>query len=122
MMKLKNRMEICKVRLLYCGYLQTDVEYLDNSAENLQVWGVSEEFERIRSFDIAQGRFLSAFEINSGKNICIIGNTIAEELFQGMNPLGRTIQVSRQENHHHRCVSPKKANQFLAAAAWTRWF
>jgi putative ABC transport system permease protein len=40
----------------FIGVMQSDVEYLDNLAENLQVWGTSEDFEGIRSFNIAQGR------------------------------------------------------------------
>jgi len=88
---LKSRMDHIEAAC-FLGIMQSDVEYLDNSAENLQIWGVSEEFEGIRSFNIVNGRFLTAGEINSVRNVCIIGNTIAEELFQGQNPLGRTIK------------------------------
>jgi putative ABC transport system permease protein len=77
----------------FIGVMQSDVEYLDNLAENLQVWGTSEDFEGIRSFNIAQGRFISNLEINSGRNVCVIGSSVAKELFQGVNPLGQTIRL-----------------------------
>jgi len=86
--RLTNAETVC-----FIGVIQTDVEYLDNRAENLLLWGVSEEFNEVRSFDISRGRFLSPFEINSGKNICIIGYTLAEELFGETDPLGKTIKV-----------------------------
>lgn len=81
----------------FLGVIQSDVEYLDNLAENLQIWGVSDEFEGIRSFNIARGRFLTSLEINSGRNICVIGYSIAEELFQGQNPLGRTLRFKGKD-------------------------
>ena len=89
--ELKTRLDNIEAAC-FLGILQTDIEYLDNRAENLQLWGVSNEFERIRSINIAQGRFLSSFEINSGKNNCVIGYSLANELFQGRSPLGRTIR------------------------------
>jgi len=89
--ELKSRMDNIKAAC-FIGVLQTNIEYLDNQAENLQLWGVSNEFNTIRSFDISQGRFLSSLEINSGKNNCVIGYSIADELFQGRSPLGRSIR------------------------------
>jgi putative ABC transport system permease protein len=89
--QLKSRMK--KVQTIcFISAIQTDVEYLDNRAENLFLWGVSEEFSQARSFDISSGRFLSPFEINSGKSTCIIGYSIADELFPGINPIGKTIK------------------------------
>ena len=89
---LKSRTDDIKAAC-FISIIQTDVEYLDNKAEGFQLWGTSSEFEEIRSFDIAQGRFLSTLEINSGKNNCIIGYTLADELFQGQSPLGKRIRI-----------------------------
>ena len=61
------------------------------------LWGITEEFEQVRSFDIYRGRFFSDFEINSGRNFCVIGYTLAEELFRGMDPLGREIKLQGKE-------------------------
>ena len=90
--QLKSRLTTAET-VCFLGVIQTDVEYLDNRAENLLLWGVSEEFNEVRSFDISRGRFLSPFEINTGKNICIIGYELAEELFGDTDPLGKTIKV-----------------------------
>jgi len=93
---LKDRMKEIKTAC-FLAAVQTDVEYLDNKAENFQLWGVSDEFEDIRSFNISQGRFHSPLEINSGKNNCIIGYTLADELFQGRSPLGRKIRLKGKD-------------------------
>jgi putative ABC transport system permease protein len=93
---LKDQVSVIK-GACFIGVTSSDVEYLDNKADNLMIWGTSSEFEEIRSFSISQGRFLSSFEINSGKNNCLIGYTIAEKLFEGKNPLGRTIRFKGKE-------------------------
>lgn len=90
--ELKDRMKNMEAAS-FIAAITSDIEYLDNRAENLQVWGTSDEFEDIRSFSIAQGRFLSPLEINSAKNTCIIGHDIATELFEGQSPLGQTIRI-----------------------------
>ena len=89
---LKDRMKDIKTAC-FIAAIQTDVEYLDNKAENFQLWGVTNEFAEIRAFDISQGRFLSPLEIGTGKNNCVIGFTLADELFQGKSPLGRSIRI-----------------------------
>jgi putative ABC transport system permease protein len=94
--EVKSRMKNVKT-VSYTAAIQTDVEYLDNSLDNMMLWGVTEEFEQVRSFDIRKGRFFSAYEINSGKSFCVIGNTIAEELFKDIDPLGKSIKVQHKE-------------------------
>ncbi len=83
----------------FIAILQTDIEYLDNKAENIMVWGSSEEFETIRSFDIHSGRFISSYDINSGKNNCVIGYNLAEELFPGINPIGRSVRFKNKKTN-----------------------
>jgi putative ABC transport system permease protein len=94
--KLKNRMRNVK-SVSFSAAIQTRVEYLDNSAENMMLWGITEEFEQVRSFNIFRGRFLSGYEINSGRNFCVIGYTIADELFKGVDPLGKKIKVQGKQ-------------------------
>jgi len=77
----------------FIGVIGANIEYLNRSVSNIQVWGSSEEFGDIRSYSINSGRFFTPFEMRNGRNTCIIGNTIAEELFNGIDPLGREVQV-----------------------------
>jgi putative ABC transport system permease protein len=94
--EVKSRMKDMKT-VSFTAAIQTEVQYLDNSMDNMLLWGATEEFDQVRSFDIAQGRFLSAFDINSGKSFCVIGNTIAEELYKDVNPIGKTIRVQGRD-------------------------
>lgn len=76
----------------FIGVIQSDMDYLDNHIDNIQIWGTSEEFEKIRSFNLSSGRFLSGMEITSAKPVCVIGKNIADNLFPGINPVGKTIR------------------------------
>jgi putative ABC transport system permease protein len=94
--ELLKRLDVMKAAC-FIGFVQTDVTYLDNRAENIQIWGVSDAFEDIRTFDIARGRFLSTYEINSGRQNCVIGSTLAHDLFPGQDPLGRTVKIKGKQ-------------------------
>ena len=56
-------------------------KYRTNSVENSDVLCVSHEYDRLRSFELVDGRYFSEIESSSGRAVCIIGNTIKEGLF-----------------------------------------
>lgn len=68
-------------------------KYKNNSVENANLICVSHQYDRIRSFTIANGRYFTEGESESGKPICIIGNTIAEGLFGAVDPVGKDLKV-----------------------------
>lgn len=68
-------------------------KYKSNSVENSNMLCVSHQYDQIRSFVISKGRYFTDNESESGKPICIIGNTIAEGLFGEADPVGKEIKV-----------------------------
>ena len=40
------------------------------------------------------GRFFNDLEANSGRPVCVIGYTVAENLFQREDPIGKTVKIS----------------------------
>ncbi|UCH15525.1 MAG: ABC transporter permease, partial [Bacteroidales bacterium] len=77
----------------FLAITQKNVEYKNSSAEDVQIWGVTEEFDYNRSLNIDKGRFLTAYEINTGKNSAIIGNEVASRLFEDEDPVGKSMKV-----------------------------
>lgn len=69
------------------------VQYNKNRNENTIILGVSEGFDHIRSFEMLQGRYFSDYEIKSGRNLALIGNTVAANLFPDINPIGKYINI-----------------------------
>jgi putative ABC transport system permease protein len=77
----------------FCAFAGRSVEYKNNSIDRASIWGTTEEFEDIRNIEISEGRFFTPFEFYSGKNMVVIGNTIAEKLFEGVDPIGKEIKL-----------------------------
>ncbi len=54
--------------------------------------GIHPEFEQIRRLEIQTGRFFGAAELE--QPVCVIGNGIRKDLFEGEDPLGKTLTVN----------------------------
>lgn len=73
---------------------QRTINYKNNSIPDIWIVSVSDEYERIRSFDVEEGRFISLSEFRSGKNVAVIGRKIADDLFPGESPIGKSFEIS----------------------------
>ena len=69
------------------------IEYGNNSLEGATIFGVTDGFEDIRSFEVEKGRYFSPIETKAGRNVVVLGSKIAKELFQGENPVGKYIEM-----------------------------
>ncbi|MEO5360420.1 MAG: ABC transporter permease [Nitrospirota bacterium] len=58
------------------------------------VLGSTEDYSRSWSWPIAEGSDLSHEDIVFGKNTCLIGLQVAETLFKGTSPIGKTILIN----------------------------
>jgi len=69
------------------------IKYPGSSIENISVGAVSHEFGRIRSIELAQGRYFTETESATGKAITVIGASIAEQLFGAEDAIGKEIKA-----------------------------
>ena len=69
------------------------VEFGSNSAENVSVVAVTHDYDRIKSFDIVNGRYFTLDESGIGRNVCVLGMAVAQGLFQQQDPVGQSVQV-----------------------------
>lgn len=58
-----------------------EVEYGGNVLSNVNMYGISEDFDNIQPVEIQYGRYISDAEFNSGSNAVAIGYEVAEKLF-----------------------------------------
>jgi putative ABC transport system permease protein len=91
--QIKKRSEKAEIVNFAASTLRT-VKYKNNTAEDAILWANSHEFERIRTFELEDGRYFTPFESTAGKNVCLIGHQLAADLFQGINPVGKDIKIS----------------------------
>lgn len=71
----------------------TTVKYLKNSISNANVIIVAEDYDKVMPVDIADGRFFSPTEFNSGKAVAVIGSDIAANLVGTPDPIGKKIRI-----------------------------
>ena len=68
------------------------VSYRNRNAST-SIVGTTEGFLSVRSFEVAQGRFLNDLDERSNSLVATIGSTLAERLFENENPLGKQIRI-----------------------------
>jgi len=71
-----------------------NIGYQSDVITNASVYGIVESQIRIQPIFFSNGRYLSSVEFNNGSNSCIIGNTLAEDLFgTPERALGKQIEL-----------------------------
>ena len=76
-----------------------------------RVSGVSAEMPAIRNWDVAQGRFFAEEEQLRSARVCVIGNTVAENLFGvGEDPIGKSVRFGRMPFKVIGVLAAKGAN------------
>ncbi|MDJ0367231.1 ABC transporter permease [Hymenobacter sp. H14-R3] len=63
---------------------------------NMQVVAGDENYLRIQSYALTQGRTFSPAELNSGANVAIIGAEMKEKLFPQVTPVGKYVYALGQ--------------------------
>jgi len=66
---------------------------LDNQNWLTTVYGSTQEFFAIREWTLSQGRFFNSGESDSGAKVCVLGQTVATQLFGAGDPLGQIVRV-----------------------------
>ena len=60
------------------------------------VYGVTEGILTINNYELAYGRFITDWDLVRRSRVCIIGATVARELFRSEFPLGKNIYINNQ--------------------------
>ena len=66
-----------------------------NQNWNTQVQGMTPNIIDIRNYTIAEGRMYTAKEMTSRDRVCVIGKTVADNLFPEGNPVGKTLRINK---------------------------
>ncbi len=80
------------------GFLRpqpNEIRYESEGVERLIVRGVEPEYvDAIPMFAIAQGRFVSRYDVDHSRDVVVIGDAIAASLFANLDPLGKTVRLN----------------------------
>ncbi len=72
-------------------------KYEKNSITGPNVMAVSHDYDQVRDFELDKGRYFSPSESHVGARVVLIGKTIADQLFLGLDPVGREMVVFDQK-------------------------
>lgn len=78
--------------VFFFGFSRT-VQFENSKAENTEILATSHQLIDTWNLNIAQGRYFTESESNSGVNMVILGDEIKARLFENINPLGKTIKI-----------------------------
>ncbi|HVF89909.1 MAG TPA: ABC transporter permease, partial [Blastocatellia bacterium] len=55
--------------------------------------GVGDRFPEIRGWQVASGDFFTEVDVKTSARVAVLGKTVADNLFAGMDPIGQTLRV-----------------------------
>jgi putative ABC transport system permease protein len=72
------------------------VQFQRRNSGRVQVVGTTDQYLPTSGVGISAGYFFSAAEAAGGRPVCVIGTTVASNLFLGDSPLGQRIKIGPQ--------------------------
>lgn len=57
------------------------------------ITGVGEDYLKVNTSELSQGRFLTFNDVNTRQKVCVVGNYISKEFFGG-NAVGKTLKIN----------------------------
>jgi putative ABC transport system permease protein len=66
-----------------------------NANWSTQVFGITAEYLDVRQWPLAAGRAFEPAEAASAAKVCLIGSTVARQLFADADPVGETLRIKR---------------------------
>jgi putative ABC transport system permease protein len=58
------------------------------------ILGTSPDFFSINDWFPSKGNFFNYKDVNESERVCVLGNTVAQNLFDSRNPIGETIRIN----------------------------
>lgn len=85
---------------------------IGNENRRVNIVGTTSDISTIRDWKTTSGRLFTPSEERTGKNVCIIGSTIATEMMGGQEPLGASVRVGKMSCEVIGVLEPKGQAMF----------
>ena len=86
-----------------------EVVQFGSKSSTSSISGITPNFLPVRSFEVANGRFINSQDISSAKNVVIIGPDLKKKLFNDRSAIGERIRIKDQSFQVIGIMSPKGA-------------
>jgi putative ABC transport system permease protein len=85
--------QIQLVKLVSPGVGSAGQVVFGNQNWSTRIRGVSPEYLLIRNWPLARGGTFSQRDVDDAADVCLIGKTVAQQLFGDQDPVGQTIRI-----------------------------
>jgi macrolide transport system ATP-binding/permease protein len=104
---------------------RTQVIYGNRNWVPVFIYGSTPAYLDVREWPLGEGEMFSEQDVRNGSKVCVLGETLAKELFQGESPLGKEVRVNNVAFKVIGLLSSKGANMVgmdqddMLLAPWT---
>jgi len=105
---------------------RTQVVHGDRNWVPLFIYGTTPSFLEVRDWNnLSEGQDFSDADVRDGNTVCLLGQTLVRELFQGESPVGKEVRVQNVSFRVTGVLSKKGANMMgmdqddILLAPWT---
>jgi len=70
------------------------VKYGKKSRNTAIITGTTPNFAAVREWKVEKGRFIGKSDLVSNRKVCVLGYSIYQDLFRGVDPIGRKLVVN----------------------------
>jgi len=82
------------------------------ASRSTTVSGVTSDYFEIREWRVSAGRLLSREDERAAAQVCLVGQTVADALFPGQDPIGQELRVRQMSCRVVGCLDAKGASAF----------
>ena len=90
--ELRNRSVGAK-NVVFMISIRLNVEHKGSSMQNTTIIGATNDYDKIFSFELSDGRYFTPNESITGRAVAIVGQDIIDNLFHGKNPIGEKLKL-----------------------------
>ncbi|MCH7756418.1 ABC transporter permease, partial [candidate division KSB1 bacterium] len=74
-----------------------NIKYKSTTLEGITIIGTTDKHMMVSASVPDQGRFLTAFDVQFKKRVCVIGVEIKERMFEDIEPINKKIKLGRSK-------------------------
>lgn len=111
--QLKDRVPII-LNASFMTQIQSKIEYGSDRLNNLNYYGVTEDFARTEHLVVGEGRYLQQTDFDNAENSIVLGYTIAEKMFgNAERAVGKTVRLENDKPAHVIGVLEKQGQSMM---------
>ena len=95
---IQEKSSLAEASALFIGKSKT-IKNGNNIMENIEVLGVSHDYKDVMKVEINEGRYFTQSESNNGRQVALLGSSIAKNLFPNLNPEGKSFKIGGRKTY-----------------------